>query len=190
VTPLALLAALTVTAVAQSDDDGLPPELPPIELHRVPPDFSWEVGVHVSFGDITYWREEVPPWIGLGLRGGWGRHWGLTRIGAGLAFGVEGPAPVHYSAYLEPTATWDWTSSGLFLGLSAGPSFLVHGTSSTVRESTTLGIAPLAAVRLGWSQGWSRIGRRLFFLLEPKARIIAGRFNPSVALVIGTGRGY
>jgi hypothetical protein len=43
---------------------------------------------------------------------------------------------------------------------------------------------------VGWSQPFSRLARRLHVVLEPKVRMVDGRLNPTVALYVGSGRGY
>ena len=47
----------------------------------------------------------------------------------------------------------------------------------------------MAIARIGWSQTWSRVGRRLFLFLEPKVRYTDGQFVPVVALAVGSGAG-
>jgi len=61
----------------------------------------------------------------------------------------------------------------------------------------TFELQPSIVGRIGWSQGWTRVGRRVFVYLEPKLRPSlreddgVRRFapNPVLALVVGSGRG-
>jgi len=91
---------------------------------------------------------------------------------------------------LEPTARWDWVKHGLALGASLGPAFMLHHAQRTVTEVTDFTVGPMVAVRVGWSQPFSLIGRRLHVIVEPKMRLIDGEFNPTISLQIGAGRGY
>ncbi|MEZ4317321.1 MAG: hypothetical protein R3F61_07445 [Myxococcota bacterium] len=185
-------------AFAQDDDDlGLDPSLPipTLKYDRPPPDFSYEFGIQASYGVITYWRQEVAPWIGFGLRGGWGRNLpdsAKHRIGVNALLFVEGPLPVHMTGGLEPHLAWDFISDkGLLIGAGIGPSALYH---SKIVNGTSVfrkpGFGASAAVRVGWSQTWSRVGRRLFFMVEPKIRYMDGSFGPTAQIVVGSGKGY
>lgn len=185
------------TALAQDEDPGPDPSLPipTLKYDRPPPDYSHELAVQASYGVITYWQDEVAPWVGFGIRGGWGRNLPDSykhRLGVSALVFVEGPMPVHMTVGLEPHFTWDYISSkGLYLGAGVGGAVLYHskivnGTSSESRP----GVGASAAVRLGWSQTWSRVGRRLFFAVEPKVRVMDGRFGPTAQIMIGSGKGY
>ena len=191
---------LSTAALAQDDDatdPGLDPSLPipTLKYDRPPPDFSYEFGVQAGYGVITFWRDEVAPWIGFGVRGGWGRNFPDTykhRIGVNALLFVEGPLPVHMTAGIEPHLAWDYINDkGLALGAEVGPAVLYHskienGTSTFSKP----GFGASAAVRVGWSQTWSRIGRRLFVMVEPKVRYIDGGFGPTASLIVGSGKGY
>ncbi len=188
----------TTGALAQEDalpapppEDALP--IPTLDIDRIPPRTSYEFAVQFSYGAVGYFRDEVPPWIGFGLRGGYGKNLGVSgshRVGANLIGVAEGPIGVHTTLGLEPHVAWDFVSEpGLSLGAGVGPAFLWHSRAATIQSETTLGVVPSAAVRVGWSQTFSRVGRRLFFFVEPKARIIEGSVSPLVAFVVGSGRG-
>jgi hypothetical protein len=198
---LAVAIGLLVALPSAAEDEVLPPpELPEVKLERIPPRASYDVAVQFGVHEITYWRAEVQPWMGLGFRTSWGPNFGAHRIGPMLNFSAEGPVPVHMTLATEPLLNWDWVmgDGGLGVGAAIGPAILVHHSRSTTAESTVVGLAPVAAVRIGYSQGWTRVGRRLFVMLEPRARIIhmpvgieeKWVFNPSLALVVGSGRGY
>jgi hypothetical protein len=169
-------------------EDDLP--IPTLTIDRVPPNTSFEGAVQVSFGEVAYFTDAVPPWVGFGLRGGWGKNFGLHRIGAAGAAVIEGDIGVHTLVGLEPTVNWDFVSAkGLLLGVGAGPSFVYASSNATVIAETDWHVAPMAIGRIGWSQTWSRVGRRLFLFLEPKVRYTDGQFVPVVALAVGSGAG-
>ena len=182
-----MLIGITALALAQSAEG----ESLRDRLQRMPPDYSWEVAMHASFSQITYWREDVPYWIGHGVRGAWGKHWGNTRLGTQVTFSVEGPVPINYTLALEPTLSVDHIKKWFLVGGSLGPALLLHSSATTIAGADiSYGIAPSAALRLGWSQPWSRVGRRVFVMAEPKVRYFMDKgLNPGVALVVGAGRG-
>ena len=186
---LTLLGALIATPAQALDDEGY--DLPKVELKRIPPQFSWEVGAQIGFGEITYWRDQIGWWGTLGFFGAWGRHFGLHRIGMGLGIVMEGPAPVHMSFGGEPQVRWDWVHNkvGLYLGAAVGPTFFWHHAQTKVVEND-FRISPMGSFRIGWSQPWTRVGRRLFFAVESKLRYVRGAPNPTFAIMIGSGRGY
>jgi hypothetical protein len=72
---------------------------------------------------------------------------------------------------------------------------MYHAKALVGQDETAFTVAPTAAARIGWSQGWSRVGRRFFFALEPRVRYSPTGdssnqpFSPQVNLVIGSGRG-
>ena len=193
--PIIVLAALLSAAPAAAQDDGgtlsasdLPP--PSFEVQRLPPTISYEFAMHFSFGTVTYWREFVDAWIGFGGRFAYGKHIGEHRLGGSLTAVAEGPLGVHTSLALEPHATWDWISpGGVQLGVGAGPAAMYHFRNDIVTPERSVTFNPSAAVRIGWSQSWTRVGRRLFIVAEPKLRIVDGEPNPLVALVVGSGNG-
>lgn len=193
--PLFVLAALLAAPAAVAQDDGgtlsasdLPP--PSFEVQRLPPDVSYEFAMHFSFGTVTYWQEFVDAWIGFGGRFAYGKHIGEHRLGGSLTAVAEGPLGVHTSLALEPHATWDWISpQGLQLGAGVGPAGMFHIRNDVVIPERAFTVNPSAAVRIGWSQSWTRVGRRLFLVAEPKLRWINGDPNPLIALVVGSGNG-
>lgn len=169
-------------------EDDLP--IPTLSIDRVPPNTSYEMAVQVSYGEVAYFLDSVPPWVGFGFRGGWGKNLGLHRVGVAGTFAAEGDIGVHTLLALEPSATWDFVSGGgLLLGAGVGPSLFYTVQNSTVITERSLEVAPAAAVRLGWSQTWSRVGRRLFVFLEPKVRFAEGELVPVVAVAVGSGGG-
>ena len=178
----------TSAVPAPPPEDDLP--IPTLDIDRIPPNTSYELAVQFSYGAVSYWREQVPPWIGFGLRGGWGKNFGQHRIGPALTVTAEGPIGVHSSIGFEPHFAWDFVSSkGLLLGAGVGPAAMYHVRNDTVVGETGFGVVPSAAARIGWSQTWSRVGRRLFVFVEPKVRYVRGEFSPVVALAVGSGRG-
>ncbi|MCA9566902.1 MAG: hypothetical protein KC656_03630 [Myxococcales bacterium] len=188
---------LASTALAQDvDDTGLDPSLPipTLKYDRPPPDFSHEVALQLGYGDVTYWKQEVGPWVNFGLRIGWGRNipdHHQHRIGVTTVVFAEGPLPVHMSVGVDPQLTWDHIGeNNLWIGAGIGGAAMYSSkdTGSLTEKRVTL--APSASVRLGWSQTWSRLGRRLFAGVEPRMRITNGNVGYGAALVIGSGKGY
>ncbi|MCB9696959.1 MAG: hypothetical protein H6738_09300 [Alphaproteobacteria bacterium] len=167
--------------------------MPSLTLDRVPPRQSYDLALQISYGQVAYFRDAVPPWIGFGIRGAWGRNMGLNRIGAAALVAAEGDIGVHTYLSLEPSLAWDFVSQGkkggIQLGANIGPAlgYVVH--NETVVTERSFEVAPAAAVRIGWSQGWTRVGRRLFAVVEPKVRYADDGLSAVVALVIGSGGG-
>lgn len=180
-------ALITPSAFAQE----VVTELPEVKLEQVPPEFSYDMGLQLGVADITYWREEVPPWVTMGFFMSWGYHVrGNDRFGPGLAVMVEGPVPLHYSASFEPTFRWDRIMGKLAIGAAAGGALMFHSKSSELGPQVAWTPAPVVAARVGYSQPWSRVTRRLFVVAEPKLRIIDGQLNPGITIQIGSGTGY
>ena len=162
------------------------------QLENLPPRLSYEAGVAVSYSDITYWRGNTGPWMGFGLRGGMGWHVGQLkahRFGPGLHVGLEGPAPEYFTGAIEPTVAWDYVKGGVYVGAAVGPALLAHSRLTLVGQETTWGLSPMVSARIGWSQPWSRVTRRMYLVLEPKLRWVDENPNFGAALVIGSGRG-
>jgi len=187
---VALLLATPTYAAEEAGDESDDLPIPTMKIDRVAPSVSYEFAAQMSFGTITYWRDFVPAWIGLGLRGGWGKNFGNNRLGIDGTFSAEGPFGVHTSIFLEPVASWNLvTNQGLLVGAGVGPAFMYHVRNDMVIAERAMGIAPSAAVRVGWSQTWTRVGRRVFVFVEPKMRYVDGKPNPLVALAFGSGQG-
>jgi len=166
-------------------------ELPDVQLELIPPEFSYDFGLQLGVADITYFRDEVPPWATMGFFASWGYHLrGNDRIGPGMAVMIEGPVPLHYSASFEPTFRWDRIMGKLTVGAAGGVAVMIHSKATELGPEVNVTPAPVVAARIGYSQGWTRVGRRLFVVLEPKMRFINGVPNPGLALQVGSGRGY
>ena len=169
-------------------EDELP--IPTLTIDRIPPSSSYEFAVQVSYGQVSYHRDVVPPWVGFGFRAGGGKNFGLHRIGAAGVFASEGDLGIHTLLVLEPSVTYDLiTPGGLLVGASVGPSFMYWADASTIVVENDFGVGPAAAARVGWSQTWSRIGRRLFAFVEPKVRYANGSTDVVLAAAIGSGVG-
>lgn len=166
---------------------------PSLSLERLPPRYSYEFALSISYGTVTYWSDYFPAWIGFGLRGGWGRNFGNSRVGFDVQVVAEGPVGVHTTLGLEPHLSWDHiTREGVLFGAGIGPALLYHasaGPSVALKGVRDMTFGPSAVARIGWSQSWSRVGRRLFVAFEPKMRIVNGTPNPVGALVVGSGLG-
>lgn len=178
------LALATAPAYAQS-------ELPEVRLDRIPPTYSYDFGVQFGFGDIGYWREEIPPWMHFGLFAAWGRHLrNGDRVGLGGAILAEGAFPLHSTLAFDPTLRWDRVAGKVALGASVGASLMYHSAQKPAGLEQAFTASPLVAGRIGWSQGFTRVGRRIFVVAEPKLRYIRSELSASVALCIGVGHGY
>ncbi|MBX2797344.1 MAG: hypothetical protein KTR31_06750 [Myxococcales bacterium] len=169
-------------------EDDLP--IPTLTIDRVPPNTSFEFAVQVSYGEVAYFTDAVPAWIGFGMRGGWGKNFGVHRIGVGGTVTAEGDFGVHTLLAVEPSLSWDFVSNkGLLLGAGVGPAVMYTHRNSTVETEAAIEVAPSVVARIGWSQTWSRVGRRLFVFLEPKVRITPLGATPLVAIAVGSGAG-
>jgi hypothetical protein len=169
-------------------EDDLP--IPTLTIERIPPSTSFEFAVQVSYGEVAYFKSEVGPWVGFGFRGGWGKNFGVHRLGVAALATAEGDLGIHTQLGLEPSANWDFVSAkGVLLGAGVGPAIIFTSENDTVQAERGLEVAPVASARIGWSQTWSRVGRRLFVYLEPKARVVNGSVSPVVALAVGSGAG-
>ncbi len=186
--PSTMMSQATPLAPPPPPEDELP--IPTLTIDRVPPNTSYEFAVQVSYGSVAFFRDSVPPWVGFGFRGGWGKNLGLHRLGVDGVFVAEGDIGVHTLLALEPQAAWNYVSNGgLLLGAGVGPAFTWRSRNTSVIPETGAGVVPGVAARIGWSQTWSRVGRRLFLFVEPKVRFAEGDFHPIVAVAVGSGGG-
>jgi len=169
-------------------EDDLP--IPTLTLDRIPPNTSFEFAIEASYGQVAYFRDAVPPWIGFGFRAGWGKNFGVHRLGFAGTLTAEGDIGVHTQLGFEPELAWDMVSmKDILLGIGASPAVIWTVDDSTVSVEKSLNFAPTLEARIGWSQTWSRVGRRLFLFLEPKARLVGGVVSPQVAVAVGSGSG-
>lgn len=195
--PASAPTAIPSAAPTRAAAPAAPPEeeltMPTLSLERVPPRQSYDLALQISYGQVAYFRDTVPPWIGFGLRGAWGRNTGLHRFGAAALVAAEGDVGVHTYLSLEPSVTWDFVSrgdkGGVQLGAGVGPALGYVVNNDTVETERSFEVAPAAGLRIGYSQGWTRVGRRLFVLLEPKVRVADDGPSGVVALVVGSGGG-
>jgi len=191
--------SLWTGSLAYAQEEATPQTAPPsttFALEKLPPQTSYDMAMQITYGAISHFQTDVPPWIGFGFRGGWGRHVdgpsggaSTHRLGASFGFSAEGPFPLHYNLVLEPLATWDVIQGQLLFGASVGPSLFVHSFLGLKGQENSLGAGLTVALRLGHSQAWSRVGRRVFFLFEPKLRIVEGQLSPLGSIIIGSGWG-
>ncbi len=184
-------------AYAQDELPPQPTSMPShLVLERLPPHTSYNMAMQVTYGTISHFQDQVPPWIGFGAQAGWGRHIdgpaggaSTHRLGASVGFSAEGPVPLHYNLVLEPLATWDVIANQFLFGASIGPSLFVHSSLGLKKQESSLGAGAALALRFGRSQAWSRVGRRVFFLVEPKLRLVEGQLSPLAAVLVGSGWG-
>jgi hypothetical protein len=180
----AILTAIALPAAAQ-------PELPEVRLDRIPPSYSYDIGVVFGMGELGWWREEIPPWMHFGLFAAWGKH---LRNGDSVGFGgtllAEGPFPLHSTFALDPVLRWDRVQGKLALGASVGGSLMFHSAQKPIGVEQAVSASPLVTARFGWSQGFTRVGRRIFVIAEPKLRYMVGKLSPGISLAVGVGQGY
>ena len=197
---IGLLLALVPLALARGAEGDAPPpadepeeEILPMSawdvLEEMPPRASYEIGMVMSFGTIAYFADRA--WVGFGVIAGGGRVFSdQNRLGAALGVQLEGPVPIYYSVSVEPQATWDYIAAKrVQIGASVGPALMLHSELETVGSKNQFTVNPMVALRVGYSEGWSRVGRRFFALLAPKFRWIDDRPDFSVGLVFGSGNG-
>lgn len=189
---LLVLAGSPVHAQEIELDPSLP--IPTLKYERPPPDYSWEVGLHLGYGEVAYWKQEIPPWPQFGIRVGWGRNFGSNfrnRLGVTSVLFFEGPMLVHLSTGIDPQLSYDYVSKGnLWFGAGVGGAAMVNRKRLNTVSETKVAFAPSATVHLGWSQTWSRVGRRLFVGAEPRVRFANGNVGTAIAVVVGSGKGY
>jgi len=85
---------------------------------------------------------------------------------------------------------WDHVNHHLQIGASAGPALLLHDHVGLHGSDVAYGVAPSVDFRIGYSEAWSRVQKRMFVVAEPKLRWIAGRPNWVLGVVIGSGTGW
>ncbi len=184
-----------------TEEGDLP--IPTMQIDRVLPRFSYELAVQAGYGDVGYFRQTVGQWISFGIRSAWGRNIGPHRLAVEGIIGLEGPFGTHTTILAEPRFAWDFITGvekGAQLGASLGPSFAYRNVAVVGPENNLIAytVSPTAAVRIGYSQGWSREGRRFFAFVEPRVRYeLVGEavddgqpFSPGVVIAVGSGRGY
>ncbi|MEN0065137.1 MAG: hypothetical protein AAGA48_23540 [Myxococcota bacterium] len=184
--PTPVLTPLTPEPLDAAD---LP--VPTLEIERLPANTSYEFAMQVSFGQVAYFTDVASSWPGFGLRAGWGKNLGgNSRIGVSGAASIEGEFGIFTLLTLEPGVAFDFVGNrgGLF-GVTAGPSFVHTRDNSTVLREQGFALAPYVAARVGWSQTFSSVGRRLFLYLEPKVRFTEFGPVPIAAFVVGSGGG-
>ncbi len=184
------LAALALLLASPAAAEEPRPESAWDALRAMPPTSAWELAVHASFGRVGFWAHESEPFIGIGVRFGWGRLFGEHhRLGVLTALGGEGPCPLYCTVALEPQLSWDHVRGGLQVGASLGPALMLHSKRELLGTQSHLGVSPMVAARVGYSEPWTRAGRRFFVVAEPKVRQIGSVTDVLVALVVGSGTG-
>lgn len=194
---MALTIALWACLAARAEDplDDFAPAPPGEEAlpeaiatqDRVVPNTSFEFALQYSWGGVPYLTLEVPPGPGLGLRGAWGKHLGLHRLGFAATATIEGDIGKYALYATELVGAWDRVGpEGLLVGAGLGGTLAlvdVHEAPLAVH------LAPTVAARVGGSQTWSRYQRRLFVVVEARLRVADGDLVPTGALLFGAGRG-
>lgn len=188
------LAVALLAPVAQAQeptDDAETPQSAWDALQKMPPRVAMELGLHVGFSTVGYWREQTPPYIAFGIRGGGGRVFAdRNRLGGQVVVSAEGPIPTYFSLVVEPAATWDHIAKkGLLVGASVGPALMIHSALELTGSEWFFTVNPMVAARIGYSEQWSRVGRRFYIVLEPKFRWVAAGPDIGAAIVLGSGSG-
>jgi len=180
-----------ITPVQPRSFDASELPVPTLEIERIPPNTSYEFAMQMSFGPVAYFQDVATSRPGFGIRGGWGKNVGAHhRFGFQAAATIEGEPGVHTLLTLEPGVAWDFVGKrGVALGLTGGPSFLHTRNNATVFDEVGYALDPYVAARVGYSQTFSSVGRRMFVYLEPKVRYTDGGPVPVATLVVGSGSG-
>jgi hypothetical protein len=204
-----LLTALFLCTPARASDEPVPPDAPddadslddfapppPSEdvlpealatRDREIPNTSFEFALQYGYGAVPFLTLQAPPGVGFGLRGSWGKHLGVHRLGFAITETIEGQIGTASLFATEAVASWDVIGpGGLLLGAGAGGTLAalqIHAGDNSVR------VAPTVTARVGGSQTWSQHQRRLFLFVEGKLRVADGELVPAVALAVGAGKG-
>ena len=176
-----------ITPVEPEPFDASDLPIPTLEIERLPARTSHEFAMVLSFGPVAFFEDVSPMRPGFAVRGGWGKNAGPNaRFGVSGHASIEGEPGVHTLLTLEPGLAFDLvTQNGFAFGLTGGPSF-VH--TRNIYASNDFGLVPYAAVRVGGSQTFSSVGRRMFVYFEPKVRWTPEGPVPIAGLVVGSGR--
>lgn len=188
----------TVITTQETEEGALP--IPTMHIDRIMPRSSYEFAVQFGYVDVGYFRQSVGLWTAFGLRGAWGHHFGPHRLGFEGVGEVEGPFGVYTTGVVEPRIAWDWVTGidkGAQIGASLGPAIGYHSQAVVGPDNNlnAVTVSPTLAVRIGYSEGWSRVGRRFFIVAEPRLRYAPageGRdqpFSPGLNIAVGSGRG-
>lgn len=215
--PLAVTAGITVAASAWAEEPAssepvaepapepestsatAPPTTPaPVEeeleapvFRDIPPRFSWDVALSVSYGMMPQF--DTRGWAGFGVRGQWGKNFGPHhRFGPTLGVFFEGAIAVQWTNNFEPGLHWEFVhEKKLWLGATLAVDLALHADrAGTLNTKLAFEAAPVAAFRIGFSQPFSIVRRRFFVGLEPKIRVMGGQPQFVGAIVIGSGAGY
>lgn len=160
-------------------------------LRKMPPTWSWEFEMGSGYGDVPAWRRESQAALLMGGRFGFGRHFAnpTHRFGGYFCTSLDGPVPITFAWVLEPGAGWDAVVGRLQVGASVGYALSYNAKNELVGWETTLTSGPALALRLGYSDPWSRVGRRFHVFVEPKVRYLQGLLSPSAMIYVGSGLG-
>jgi hypothetical protein len=162
-------------------------------LDDLPPHHSTDLSINPGFAAITYWKTWQPPYLSFGARFVYGNHTGEKldhRYGVGLALGEDGAFPEYMTWWAEPQATYDRVVHRFQYGVSVGPSVLMHQHTDLNDIERKFALSPMVSARVGWSQPWSRVQKRMFVVLEPKIRWVANEPNWTIAVAVGSSHGW
>ncbi len=184
------LAQTPVEGAAESQAAAEPEELSAPVLRDIPPRYSWDVGLTVSYGMLPQF--ESRGWAGFGVRGTWGKNFGRHRIGPTLGVALEGQIALQWTNNFEPGVAWDFVhEKKLWLGATLGLDLALHvDGAGTYDPLVSFEPAPALGFRIGFSQPFSLVRSRFFVAIEPKIRIMGGQPQVLGVIVIGSGKGY
>ncbi|TNE84227.1 MAG: hypothetical protein EP330_30365 [Deltaproteobacteria bacterium] len=160
-------------------------------LRQLPPSWSWEFEMGVGYGDVPAWRLYSQSSLLMGGRFGFGKHLDNPnhRLGGSLTTSLDGPVPITFAWILEPAAGWDAVLGRVQLGVSGGYCLSYNARNDIYGWETTVTSGPSVALRIGYSDPWSRVARRFHIFVEPKLRYLQGLPSPGATLYVGSGYG-
>lgn len=160
-------------------------------LRNMPPDWSWDGQMAFGYGDVPAWRQYNTQYVLMGGRLGFGWHLKNPdhRLGGTLYTSLDGPVPITFAWVIDPGASWDVIVGKVQVGATLGYALSLNANNQLSGWETSVTSGPSVAMRVGYSQPWSRVTRRMHVFAEPRLRIMQGLPSPSVALCVGSGRG-
>lgn len=160
-------------------------------LRALPPSFSWDFQMGSGYTDVPALRQYSNASLGMGGRFGFGKHLDnpTHRLGGSLALSIDGPVPITFAFVVEPAAGWDAIFRRVLVGAGAGVAMSYNMNNDLVGWDTSLTAGPSFTVRLGYSEPWSRVGRRFHAFVEPRVRYMSELWSPGVMLYVGSGVG-
>jgi hypothetical protein len=160
-------------------------------LRNLPPAWSWDGEMGFGYGDVPAWRRYNAQYVLMGGRISFGKHLKnpAHRVGGTLTSTLDGPVPITFAWVVEPGLAWDAVLGKLQVGTTLGYATSYNANNQLIGWETNLTTGPALSFRVGYSQPWSQVTRRMHVFVEPKVRLIGGLLAPSATLFVGSGRG-